>query len=511
MALSADSPREPASAPSPLPPLPQAGEGRQPHRVFSSSADGGDGFARAGEGISPPSPACGRGGGGEGKAHDGALILEHIRRNLALWPNASALRIAFSGGLDSTVLLHALARLAKQEKLPPLSAIHIAHGLQAVAEDWPQHCQAFCQALGIDLQIILVKVDKTAASLERAAREARHSAFAQQLKSGELLLLAQHQDDQAETLLLRLLRGAGVRGLAGMPKSRPLGQGHLLRPLLNCSRQMLENYAKTKGLSWIEDPSNQDTRFARNHLRQSVLPKLREQWPAASTTIARASENLSEAQQLLDELAQSDLACAQTPSPWSWLKLPSLELAPLLELSEARQRNALRHFLAPLTLLPDNRHLAGWQALKTAAADANPIWKLQGGELHRAFGRIYWLCSDWLQPLATPPAWHNPKQPLALPGNGMVQLIGEPPLGALSIRYRNGGERLSLAQGTQDLKRLLNESRIPTFIRPRLPLLFCEEKLLAVVNLPLSTPRPLAGEGQGRGRFTLHWQLPTVR
>jgi len=441
--------------------------------------------------------------------HHLAFILNHIRRHLALWPNAAALRVAFSGGLDSTVLLHALAQLADQEKRPPLSAIHIAHGLQKEAEDWPRHCQRFCQTLGIPLQIISVKVDTRVASLERAAREARHSAFATQLNRGELLLLAQHQDDQAETLLLRLLRGAGVRGLAAMPKSRPLGQGHLLRPLLNCSRQMLENYAKAEGLSWIEDPSNQDTRFARNHLRQNVLPTLRQHWPAASRTIARASEHLCEAQQLLEELAESDLASAQTRSPWPWLKLPSLELAPLLALSAARQRLALRHFLAPLTWLPDSRHFAGWQALKTATHDANPIWKLQNGELHRAAGRLWWLSGNWLKPPAAPPAWHNPKQPLRLPGNGELRLIGPPPAGALQVRYRSGGERLLLpGRGSRDLKRLLNEQRLPAFIRPRLPLLYCQDKLIAVANLPMTPALPLmkAPTPQQSACLMLHWQ-----
>jgi len=499
MEPSADNPRK---APSPPTPLPLAGEGSEkPSPVLAkhSSAPVEEGKAQC---ACPPSPASGRGAGGEGKT---AIVLQAIRSALIPWPNAAALHVAFSGGLDSTVLLHALAQLAKQEKLPPLSAIHIAHGLQKEAEDWPQHCQRFCQSLGIPLQVIPVKVDTTAASVERAAREARHNAFAAQLKPDELLLLAQHQDDQAETVLLRLLRGAGVRGLAAMPQSRPLGQGHLLRPLLDCSRATLQQYAQSQGLSWIEDPSNQDTRFARNHLRQNVLPTLREHWPAASQTIARASEHVSEAQQLLDELAQSDLASAQTPGPWPWLKLPSLELAPLLKLSEARQRNALRHFLAPLTLLPDSRHFAGWQTLKSAAHDANPIWKLQNGELHRAAGRLWWLAGCWLTPPAPPPAWHNPQQPLALPNNGELHLIGEPPAGALQVRYRSGGERLSLpGRGSRDLKRLLGEHRLPAFIRPRLPLLFCQEQLLAIANLPL------AGEGRGRGRFTLHWQPPLV-
>jgi len=476
-----------------------AQESNAEHAPLPSPACGVKAGCLRGTASLPPErrPQCGwpgRGGGGEGKTQ--ALILNQIRSALVPWREATALRVGFSGGLDSTVLLHALAQLARQEKLPPLSAIHIAHGLQEAAKDWPQHCQRFCQSLGIPLQIMAVTVDSRTASLERAAREARHNAFASALNPGELLLLAQHQDDQAETLLLRLLRGAGVRGLAGMPQSRPLGQGHLLRPLLGCPRSLLEQYAKAENLRWIEDPSNQDRRFARNNLRQSVLPKLREHWPAASATLARASEHLSEAQQLLDELAQSDLASAQTASPWPWLPLPLLELAPLLALSDARQRNALRHFLAPLTLLPDSRHFAGWDALKNAQCSAHPIWKLHNGELHRAAGRLYWLSGNWLKPPAMPPAWDNPKQPLALPDNGELQLIGEPPAGLLQVRYRQGGERLTLpGRGTRDLKRLLNESGIPRFIRPRLPLLFGEDRLIAIANLPLK-------------QLELHWLPP---
>jgi len=427
--------------------------------------------------------------------------IDHLRRALAPWREARALHVAFSGGLDSSVLLHALVQLAQQEPLPPLSAIHIAHGLQEAARDWPQCCLAFCRSLGIPLQVIRVRVDTRASSLEQAARQARYSAFAAHLKPGELLLLAQHQDDQAETLLLRLLRGAGVRGLAAMPKSRPLGQGHLLRPLLDCPREELQQYANARGLRWLEDPSNQDTCFARNHLRHNVLPALRQHWPAAGRTLARASEHQREAQQLLEELAQSDLAAAQTPSPWRWLKLPSLELAPLLQLSAARQRNALRHWLAPFTLLPDSRHLvAGWQTLKNAKADAHPIWKLQGGELHRSAGRLWWLSGDWLkQPPAPPPTWHNLGQPLRLPGNGELHLIGEPPAGALQVCYRSGGEQLNLVgRGTRDVKRLLNESRLPVFIRPRLPLLFCDNRLLAIANLPTGSP------------FALYWQTPDI-
>ena len=286
------------------------------------------------------------------------------------WREAPAWHIALSGGLDSSVLLHLLARLSNREALPPLSAIHIHHGLQPVADAWPEHCRQVCAALGIPLQVRHVQV-ASGASLERAAREARYAALAAELGAGDVLLTAQHRDDQAETLLFRLLRGAGVRGLAGMPSSRRLGRGWLVRPLLDVSRRELEAYAQAEGLNWVEDPSNQDDRMARNYLRNRVMPLLAARWPQAQNNLARSAVHLREAQELLDDLARQDLAAArQDPAPFPWLPLPSLALAPLVSLSPARQRNAMRHWLAPLTPLPDSDHWAGWGDLLRASVDA---------------------------------------------------------------------------------------------------------------------------------------------
>lgn len=174
-----------------------------------------------------------------------------LRQALQPWRTAPAWRIAFSGGLDSSVLLHLLADWARHEDLPPLSAIHVHHGLQPAADAWPEYCAQFCARLDIPLEVVRVQV-APGASLEQAARRVRYAAFAERLGSGEVLLGAQHRDDQAETLLLRLLRGAGVRGLAAMPASRPLGQGSLVRPLLDCSRAELQAYAQTHGMIWID-------------------------------------------------------------------------------------------------------------------------------------------------------------------------------------------------------------------------------------------------------------------
>lgn len=429
-------------------------------------------------------------------------LSKRLLSRLSPWRDAVGWRIAFSGGLDSTVLLHLLAELSRHQTLPSLSAVHIHHGLQAVAASWPGHCRQVCQILGVPLQVIDVQV-LPGASLEQAARDARYAAFDQALQAGEVLLTAQHRDDQAETLMFRLLRGAGVKGLAAMPSQRVVGKGHLFRPLLDEPRAVLEAYATEQGLSWIEDPSNKDSRFSRNYLRNHVLPSLTARWPRAVANMTRSAAHLAEAQGLLDELAVQDLAQADTPCPWPWLKLPSLELAPLEALSAARQRNAVRHWLGSLTRLPDSDHWAGWDSLRDAGPDGRPIWRLTDGQLHRAEGRIWWLSGIWLKDVAGSQHWSPASQPLHLPGNGMLQILGEIPRGGLHVHYRQGGEVLDVPdRGRRDLKRLLNEKGVPVFLRGRLPLLYRGEQLLAVANLPGLDADP-------RGDWRLHWQPPT--
>ena len=418
-----------------------------------------------------------------------------LMQALAPWRNAPAWHIAFSGGLDSTVLLHLLANT---EHLPPLSAIHIHHGLQAAADAWPSHCQSICDSLGVPLRVIRVQV-QSGASLERAAREARYQAFAEAAGAGEVVLTGQHRDDQAETLLFRLLRGAGVRGLAAMPLHRPLAGGHLVRPLLDVSRAELEAYAHAHQLKWIEDPSNADPRFSRNYFRHRVFPVLTERWPQAVSSLARTAEHLSEAQELLDELARMDLQGADQPSPYPWLQLPSLALAPLRELSDARQRNALRHWLTPLTRLPDSDHWASWYSLRDAKCDAQPLWRLADGELHRGGERIWWLPATWSDFSHATVSWLDPQNPLELPGNGRLEFIGKTPEGPLQIRYRQGGEIIEVpGRGRRDLKRLLNECGMPGFMRGRLPLLYQGEQLLAVPALAGLWRGPVGG-------WQLHW------
>ncbi|MFV9653789.1 tRNA lysidine(34) synthetase TilS [Pseudomonas sp. NY15366] len=425
-----------------------------------------------------------------------------LRQALQPWRTAPAWRIAFSGGLDSSVLLHLLVAWAKREELPALSAIHVHHGLQPAADAWPEHCAQFCARLGIPLDIVRVQV-APGASLEQAARRARYAVFAERLGSGEVLLGAQHRDDQAETLLFRLLRGAGVRGLAAIPASRSLGRGTLLRPLLGCSRAELHAYAQSHGLAWVEDPSNADERFSRNFLRRQVMPLLAERWPQVTASLSRSAGHLGEAQQLLEELAEMDLLAARGVCALPWLPLPSLDLSAVAALSDARQRNLLRHWLAPMSRMPDSDHWAGWYDLRDAAVDAMPIWKLADGELHRAEGRLWWLSGDWLKP-PQPLGLLNAAlaDSVELPGNGRVNLSGELPQGHWHLRYRVGGESLQVpGRGRRDLKRLLNELRVPAFVRSRLPLLFDGDELMAVANLTQAPGIEASG-------VRLHWSPP---
>lgn len=425
-----------------------------------------------------------------------------VLENLAPWRQATAWRVAFSGGLDSTVLLHILASLAQREHTPPLFAVHIHHGLQAEGDLWPEHCQGVCTELAIPLKVVRVKV-VPGASLEQAARDARYRAFTAELSAGELLLVAQHADDQAETLLFRLLRGAGVRGLAAMPVTRPLGQGRLLRPLLNCSQSELQDYALKHDLRWVEDPSNSDEQFSRNFLRRQVLPLLTQRWPHAVGHMSQTTERLREASEMLDDLAVQDLASAQCAASCAWLKLPCLQLQPLRELSPARQRNALRYWLRELTPMPDSEHWDGWRSLRDAAIDAAPIWRLAAGEIHRADERLWWLSGDWLLQPAPINLSLVPGQPLTLPGNGSVHIEGQLPAGDWTVVYRQGGEVMNLpGRGRRDLKRLLNEQALAVFIRGRLPLLLCDGQLMAVANMP----QLCAVKG---AQWSFVWDLPT--
>jgi tRNA(Ile)-lysidine synthase len=399
--------------------------------------------------------------------------------------------VAFSGGLDSTVLLVALAGISDRLSPGGLRAIHVHHGLHAQADAWVRACRARCEAHGVPLQVLHVEAAPGRGdSPEARAREARYGALRAALAPGESLLTAHHADDQLETVLIQLLRGAGVAGLAAMPPDAAFGDARHLRPLLSFTRAALRTWAEARGLSgWVEDPANADLRFSRNHLRSEVLPALRAHWPAAATAAARAARHCAEAAGLLDELAALDAAtCADDET---------LDLTAMRSLSPARCRNLIRWQARRFGLpTPDESRLATLlEQLFHAAADARPEVRWPGVVALRYAHRLWLIPEDALQAPPGPLSWPDPREPLALgAGLGTLSLERTTDGGLRSdalrqapwqVVGRRGGERLRLPgrAGRRSLKKLLHAAGVPPWLRARIPLVEIGGTLAAVGDL----------------------------
>lgn len=414
---------------------------------------------------------------------------QELLRQLLPCTDAPTWWLGLSGGMDSMVLFDALVQLRQTHPLPALKALHIHHGLHPDADLWAQHCARECQAHGIELIVERVQL-APGASIEAQARAARYQAFATHMGSADCLLLAHHQDDQLETLLFRLLRGTGLRGLAGMPRARALTQGRLFRPLLGWSRAQLLAQAECRRLSWIEDPANQDPRFARTLLRHKLLPCLRSQWPAAPDNLLQLAEHAVEANHILDECAAQDLALAGGPVQDPWLAAwPSLDAPALQGLSVPRQGNLLRYWLHLNRLaLPPRRQLQAFLAQLAGGADGQPEMRVAGYRLCRSSGRL-WLLPGAMPSVPVHQALTAGWRDTDLAGNNGKLLIRPAPTGIhwrpgdWHVAYRQGGEQIKLpGRPTQPLKDLLQQARIPPWLRPRVPLLYCDRQLISVAG-----------------------------
>jgi len=433
---------------------------------------------------------------------------DHLHQVLSGWPSPSRYRVALSGGLDSTVLLHALAGLRDRLGIP-VAAIHADHGLQAASAEWAGHCATLCETLDIPYDSIQLQLSpQRGESTEALARQARYAAFAASMVEGELLLSAQHQDDQAETLLLQLLRGAGVAGLAAMPALADLGPGRLGRPLLAVSRAALEDYARQHDLHWIEDPSNQSLDFDRNYLRHEIMPRLKARWPAAAATLSRSAGHCADADRTLRAFAAEDLSlCRLTPC--------RLLSQPLLQLPVERQANLLRAWIADAGLPVPPSHKLGrvLDELIPARADAAPLVAWSGAELRRYRDEL-WLMPP-LEPIAAnwQQAWSG-DAPLVLPADlgGLAVMPG--PGGIAPDRWQAGEVRVAFRreglsctpagrQGSRSLKKLFQDLDVPPWLRERVPLLFIDGELAAVGDYVVCAP--FAAQGLG---IQLHWQRP---
>lgn len=419
--------------------------------------------------------------------------------------------VAFSGGMDSTVLLHALAA-GRSQMSQEIVALHVNHGLHENAPQWDAHCRQLAGELGVEYASLSVAVAEDAGSgLEAAAREARYAAFCSLIKAGDCLLSAHHEEDQAETLLLNLLRGSGIAGIAGIGAKQKFSAGRLLRPLLGFSSANIAAYAKQHKLDWIEDPSNTDTRFDRNFLRKEVMPILASRWPAVSARFRQSAELAGEASQLLNDLADIDLQCHESPARLSISELETLTLP--------RQRNVLRRAvqICGLPSPPASRLYQAVHKLLPAREDAQPLVSWNGAELRRYRDKLFVMPEL--------PVAEQDKNEVLLPDGKMIQLgrgmgaLQLTPLAAngidpalasngLHLRYRNGGEEIRL-QGhalTHKLKKLLQQDGVLPWMRDRLPLLYAEDRLVAVADLWVAADC-LAQEGHD-----VHWHnRPALR
>lgn len=424
-------------------------------------------------------------------------------------PAAQRYWVAYSGGLDSSVLLHAMAQ-CRTELGGELHAVHVNHHIHPQSDEWQLHCKRQCAALDIRLECHDVSVAPAKGeSLEAVAREQRYAVFRELLHRGDLLLLAQHQDDQLETFLLQALRGAGLRGLAGMPELIVCGAGQLARPLLKFSRAELLEWARTQKFNWIEDPGNTDTRFDRNYLRQRVLPVIRERWPAAAETVSRSARHCGEALELLaDQAAQDWQKCADADGR-------SLAMPSLRKLSVPKVKNLLRYWLQRLQLPspPSHKLEQIFAEVLAAGTDRNPCVAWEGAELRRYRQRLY----------AMPPLPEVPALELRLlPGieramdTGLGSLYLQAadgqglkatacPVDGFLIRFRAGGE---VCQPTgrahrRPLKKWLQEMAVVPWMRERLPLIYAGEELAAVAGLFVCVP---FAASKGERGLRIDWQ-----
>ncbi len=410
--------------------------------------------------------------------------------------------LAFSGGIDSHVLLHAMATLRPQLSAT-LNAVHVNHGLNAKAAQWAAHAVSVCDLLDIPCHVFNVNASaKKGESPEAAARDARYHAFSTLIETGDVLLTAHHREDQAETLLLQLMRGAGPHGLAAMPHSRSFSNGQLARPLLAIEQALINDYAAEKALLWVEDPSNQDLGFERNFLRHEVMPILKAHWPALSTTLSRSAAHCADAAGLLDELAVEDLKCA---AQWQLGRpLPErISLDYLHQMSVRRRKNLLRFWIKKLYLgVVSSVVIEQIEAsMMNVKEDATPLVSWQGGELRRYRQHLYAM-----PPLPSFDAlvmlhWQWSKGGLKLPaaqgvlnahiskthvknenthGLSLAQCERLP----MTVRFRRGGERCQLAgrQHRHELKGLLQQAGVPPWQRERIPLIYLGDQLAAVVG-----------------------------
>lgn len=398
--------------------------------------------------------------------------------------------LAYSGGVDSHVLLHCLAKLQQIGKIQPFRAIHINHGLQAVAETWGQHCQKVANELKIPCEVVNLNLSpKKGESLEAIARTGRYQVFSQQLKNHEILLTAHHQNDQAETVLLQLFRGSGVDGLAAMPTIRPFHKGQLLRPLLHYSRDCIIEYAQQHQLDYIDDPSNFDTDFDRNFLRHEVLPLLQTRWKGIHATLSRVAYLQSEAKHLLAEYTQVDLDRALNPNK------NTLYVEQLKTFTSQKQKAVIRLWLQQQSYsMPSAiklQHILSDTLYAKQGATPCVHWKNIEIRVHQK--QLYVMSRLKTHNAQQMIVWKTITEDLFIPSLKQYIMASvvqkwftthqiEVKQGKICVRFRQGGERIHLIghKHHSRVKKLLHAANIPPWQRDRIPLIYFDDRLIMI-------------------------------
>ncbi|MEZ9300362.1 tRNA lysidine(34) synthetase TilS [Vibrio splendidus] len=412
--------------------------------------------------------------------------------------NPRRLLIAFSGGVDSRVLLELAAQYAQTHGIE-CCAVHVHHGLSKNADYWAEQCQTWCDALSVSLAVERVSLDIVSGeSVEKLARDARYNAFQKHLSFGDVLITGQHIDDQLETFLLALKRGSGPKGLSSMAKVMPFGEAFIIRPLLSVTRTDIEASAHDMGLTWVEDESNQDLRFDRNFIRHQVTPTLTERWPSFRESVSRSAQLCAEQELLLDELLEPHFQKALSSS-----QNQSLSVEALSQHSDLLRARLLRMWLSHCKQsMPSQKQLKLiWDEVACAQADANPKLVLNDAEVRRFNHQLYLVretkdLSDWQSDLSM-------GESLTLPdGLGELRLNS-----ALSDGESNNRDLQSFSwsdtSGTlrvvfnpeglsahpvgrghsRKLKKLFQEYQVPSWLRRRTPILMDGDRVIAVLGL----------------------------
>ena len=435
------------------------------------------------------------------------LNVKFIETELSHFNPHSQFYVAFSGGLDSQVLLDLCAKSAFHSRI---TAVYVNHGLQQQADDWQQHCAESSDKL--QLKFLALSVDanpKQGESPEEAARNARYQALKSVLAVDDVLLVAQHREDQLETMLLQLFRGAGLSGLSSMGQSAKFGKGYLYRPLLASPKQAIVDYAQQHHLQWLEDPSNQEICFDRNFLRQSIIPQLKQRWSALDVTVSRAAEHCAQAQSFIDD---------QTPALYQQVFNSSqnaLSIEHLLASDNYQQRLVIRYWFQQYALkMPSSQFIARiFTDVVNARIDAQPQLYSQAYFIRRYQGFLFLVKSN---PIDLQAVFTNlsPDKPLSLANNGYLHLLTTKGIGIsqqywqnsnVTVAYRQGGERLRLVgrEGHHSLKKLYQQAKIPTWQRDKIPLIFLEGQLAAVADLWISAD---FYQANSQSNYRLLWQ-----